>query len=255
MYKIKLETLSFANLQRGVADRLGTLGTSPLLLLIRYQDSDGDEVSIANDMDLTEALREQPGGLKLLCSLKNHAEEAAGAMSGTPLGLRQEIECWLLGLQVNLLESLPATGECCSLTSGDPKGPLAVTVEEDRPPISGGKSVASCSASSRGAARVEASAAAAGGVVAEVASVEGSESLDLMMERLKDLHRKLKTGTAERTDAAELERLKRRYEAAACGALKSKAETRIATRERIVEMKGAIETATRRKVTNCRKLS
>jgi hypothetical protein len=77
MYKIKLETLSFANLQQGVADRLGTLGTSPLLLLIRYQDSDGDEVSIANDMDLTEALREQPGGLKLLCSLKNHAEEAA----------------------------------------------------------------------------------------------------------------------------------------------------------------------------------
>ena len=142
------------------------------------------------------------------------------------------------------------------MTSGDSKGPLVVTMEEGRPPISGDKSVASSASSRGGAARAKASAAAAGGAVAEVASVEGSEeSLDLMMERLKDLHRKLKTGTAERTDAAELERLKRRYEAAACGALKSKAETRIATRERIVEMKGAIETATRRKVTNCRKSS
>lgn len=85
MYKIKLETLSFANLQQGVADRLRTLGATPSLLLIRYQDSDGDEVSIANESDLTEALMEQPGGLKLLCSLKKLSGEAAcdaGEISG-----------------------------------------------------------------------------------------------------------------------------------------------------------------------------
>jgi hypothetical protein len=78
MYKIKLQTLSFANLQRGVVDRLGTLGVTLSRLLIRYQDSDGDEVSIANELDLTEAMREQPGGLKLLCSLKKPVEETTG---------------------------------------------------------------------------------------------------------------------------------------------------------------------------------
>ncbi len=122
--------------------------------------------------------------------------------------------------------------------SGGPKRPLPASVDVkgkgDKP------------AAPHSAARTERSAAEAG-----VALTTGAEddSLDTMMERLKDLHRKLKTGTAERTDAAELERLKRRYEAAAGGALRSKAEARMETRDRIVEMKGKIETATRRQVT------
>lgn len=125
------------------------------------------------------------------------------------------------------------------------------------PPIPGGKSAAppalasASSGSSRSAVCVAASAGGEAAALAAVEEEEEEESLDSMMERLKDLHRKLKTGTAERTDAAELERLKRRYEAAVGGALRTKTESRLATRERMVEMRGKIETAARRKVTNC----
>jgi hypothetical protein len=91
MYKIKLETLSFASIQQGVANRLGNLGATPSLLRIRYRDSDGDEVSIANESDLAEALREQPGALKLLCSLKKHADHAAMARAGTVPPLSQRL--------------------------------------------------------------------------------------------------------------------------------------------------------------------
>jgi hypothetical protein len=111
---------------------------------------------------------------------------------------------------------------------------------------------ASASTASRGAARAECSPPAVGGALAVVAEEE--ESLDAMMERLKDLHRKLKTGTAERADAAELEALKRRYEAAAAAAVRSRTAERTATRERVAEMRGAAATATRRKVAHCRVL-
>jgi hypothetical protein len=98
MYKIKLETLSFENIKRGVADRLGILCATLSLLRIRYQDSDGDEVSISNESDLTEALREKPGVLKLLCSLKQNVGDAS--MTGTVLNrtnvaLTDLVECEL----------------------------------------------------------------------------------------------------------------------------------------------------------------
>ena len=69
-------------------------------------------------------------------------------------------------------------------------------------------------------------------------------TLDSMIRRLLELHGKLRTGTAERGDAAELERLKRRYEAAAV----EKTSERAAARERLEEMRGKVATAARRQV-------
>jgi hypothetical protein len=151
-----------------------------------------------------------------------------------------------------LTQRLPLTGDtrsaACASADGEGRGRLRISVDSDGP-----SAPSAASASSRGAAceGVSAAASASGGVAAADAGAEEA-SLDSMMERLRVLQLKLKTGTAERADAAELDRLRQLYEETADGALRSRATARLATKERIVEMRGAVVTAARRKASGCR---
>ena len=77
MYKIKIERLSFESLQQSVSERIGS---TPAQLLFRYLDADGDAVSIANQADLTEALKEISGCLRLICSLKKDDDALPGSL-------------------------------------------------------------------------------------------------------------------------------------------------------------------------------
>lgn len=150
---------------------------------------------------------------------------------------------------------MPLTGDTGSdaraAVDGEGGGRLCVSLDEPSTPSRAASSASSRCAASKG---VSAAASASGGVAAAAAEAgaEGA-SLDSMMERLRVLHLKLKTGTAERADVAELDRLKRLYEETADGALRSRATARLATKERIVEMRGTIVTAARRKASACRK--